>query len=98
MATCFFCGYKFPDDYLPSREDLCPNCSSAVHCCLNCEFYDESAHNKCREPASEWVADRDGANFCTFFKLRNEDIKRGNEKSAEAKSQWEKLFGESEEK
>jgi hypothetical protein len=97
MGYCFHCGYKFPEDHIPGREDLCPKCSSAVHCCLNCEFYDETAHNKCREPASEWVADREGANFCSFFKLRKGTGEKGADKKRkkELKDKWDKLFGES---
>jgi hypothetical protein len=49
------------------RDDLCPSCKSALRCCKNCLFYDERAHNKCREPQAEWVADKLKANFCEFF-------------------------------
>ncbi len=49
------------------RKDDCPSCHSALHCCLNCEFHLSSAHNQCREPAAEWVSDRETANFCDYF-------------------------------
>jgi hypothetical protein len=64
---CYHCGTEVKVGRVVYRTDDCPNCSSDVHCCLNCSNYDTAAHNRCREPNAEWVADREKANFCDFF-------------------------------
>ncbi len=38
-----------------------------MHACLNCEFYDPTCHNECRETMAERVVDKDRANFCEYF-------------------------------
>ena len=95
MARCYCCGYEFEEDYCPSsREEYCPQCSSDVHCCLNCQFYSEHAHNKCLEPAAEWVTDRDKANFCGFFTLgsREGESDKRSRADEEARARWESLW------
>jgi hypothetical protein len=64
---CFSCGTELNLKGKIYRTDVCPKCDADVHCCLNCDNYDISAHNKCLEPQAEWVADREKANFCDFF-------------------------------
>lgn len=55
-----------------SRRDDCPNCHRDLHACVQCKYYDRSSHNQCREPQSEWVADKEAANFCGFFEFGRE--------------------------
>ena len=94
MARCYRCGYDFEEGYRPGREDSCPQCSSHVHCCLNCRFYSEHAHNKCLEPAADWVADRETANFCDYFALvsRAGEGERRSPAEDEARARWESLW------
>ncbi|TKJ29087.1 hypothetical protein CEE39_09540 [bacterium (candidate division B38) B3_B38] len=94
MARCYCCGYEFEEGYRPSREDYCPQCSSEVHCCLNCQFYSEHAHNKCLEPTAEWVADREKANFCGYFTLGSREGKseKRSKPQDEARVHWESLW------
>lgn len=66
MAGCAFCGQALGAGPF-GRRDECPRCGRDVHCCLNCRFHDQSAHNECREPQAEQVAERDRANFCDYF-------------------------------
>ena len=65
--TCFQCGREIEVEGRVLRKDACPSCHAALHCCRNCRFHDSSAHNHCREPAAEWVASREAANFCEYF-------------------------------
>ena len=39
--------------------------------CKNCEFYDTSAYNECKESQAERVVDKEKANFCDYFKYRS---------------------------
>jgi len=51
-------------------RDNCPACSSDLHACLNCDFYDEGAFHECRESSAEWVKRKDAANVCEYFRPR----------------------------
>ncbi|HLG15804.1 MAG TPA: hypothetical protein VJH03_15060 [Blastocatellia bacterium] len=64
---CHHCKCEIKVERFVARGDECPHCGEDAHCCLNCHNYDPSAHNRCREPQAEWVADRERANFCDFF-------------------------------
>lgn len=90
---CFHCRRTLALESKVSRQDQCPHCGSDLHCCLNCEFYDEYAHNRCREPQAEYVSDREKANFCDYFRFRlsEEDPTRMDAKD-KAKAEWEALF------
>ena len=72
MAICFYCKSIIYIDDRPSRSDECPRCGSDLWVCKNCRFYDEGAYNMCREPLAEYVADKERANFCEYFELRDE--------------------------
>ena len=50
-----------------ARENVCPKCHKATHCCKNCRFYSPGKHNDCDEPVAERVTDKDRANFCDYF-------------------------------
>jgi len=70
MWICHSCGKEIKIRGKLAREELCPHCRGDLHCCLNCSLYDEYAQNKCREPAAEWVSDREKNNFCDYFSFR----------------------------
>lgn len=89
MRICYFCKQPVPGEGRISRQDLCPHCRSDLHCCLNCTFFDESAANKCREPAAEWVSDREKNNFCEFFSFREESSLAA--KSSAQQKAWAEL-------
>ncbi len=42
------------------RKD-CPSCGADLHACLNCDFYDVSVYNECRETSAERVVDKEKA-------------------------------------
>jgi hypothetical protein len=65
--VCHQCREEVEVEGKVMRKDACPSCGSSLRCCRNCEFYDRSAPNQCREPAAEWVSNKEAANFCEFF-------------------------------
>ena len=67
MKVCYVCGKPVEGQGKIGRQEICPQCRSDLHCCLNCSLYDEYAENKCREPSAEWVGDGERNNFCEFF-------------------------------
>jgi hypothetical protein len=96
MKLCHRCGKEVNAADRVSRTATCSHCGSSLHSCLNCAFYDPHAHNKCREPQSEYVSDREKANFCDFFTFRESELdKKTKDKVAEAKKTWEELFKKS---
>jgi hypothetical protein len=89
---CYSCHGELTFPGTISRTAECPTCDADVHCCLNCHNYDPSAHNRCREPQSDWVSDREKANFCDFFianQLSSSGITRPGE---DARRSFENLF------
>jgi len=92
MRLCAFCSKEIDIEGKIGRTDTCPHCGADLYCCVQCEFYDQFAHNKCKEPDSEWVADREKANFCDFFRFKGK-VEAGSDRSKEAKRKLEELFG-----
>ncbi|MFH0777685.1 MAG: hypothetical protein V2A71_03540 [Candidatus Eisenbacteria bacterium] len=70
MPSCHFCRAQL-EQRKPVRTDSCPSCGRDVKVCLNCRFYDEGAHHKCRESQAEWVREKDKGNFCEYFQFRS---------------------------
>ncbi len=90
---CFHCQKELNLEGTVSRLDQCPHCGSDLHSCRNCRFYDEYAHNKCREPQAEWVSDRETSNFCDYFQFRPSERDHSQAEAKEkAKAEWEALF------
>ncbi|OPY83905.1 MAG: hypothetical protein A4E65_00441 [Syntrophorhabdus sp. PtaU1.Bin153] len=89
MKKCFKCGTPLILETV-SRRDECPSCGSDVHVCLNCAFYDEGKANKCRETQAEFVKEKDRANYCDYFRFREEDRKKSGKEEADRR--WEELF------
>ena len=56
------------------RNSECPVCSTDLHSCLNCKFYDDNSHHECREPISEYVKDKESRNFCDYFVEKKYDV------------------------
>lgn len=69
-------------------RDSCERCAADLHICCNCGHHDPGAYNQCREPNSEWVAERERANRCEYFTPGDN---AGGEAAAEAASAKAKL-------
>jgi hypothetical protein len=79
INKCYKCGEELVFETKIGRRDMCPNCHAYLHCCKNCEFWDQNVHNQCTENRAEFIRDRD------------ED---GTEsEAAQAKAKLEALFG-----
>lgn len=90
--NCFSCGAELKNVGKVFRSTVCPNCDTDVHCCLNCDNYDTAAHNKCREPQSEWIADREKANYCDFFTPSQKSIQPVIKQRDSARLDFDNLF------
>jgi hypothetical protein len=92
MHRCWRCGREIEIVGRVGRQDLCDGCSSPMHACRNCKDWDRAAHNQCREPQAEYVADRENANFCNFFSFKRERPNVPDE-TASAKERLAAAFG-----
>ncbi len=70
LLICFSCGQEILILERVGRRESCDHCGADLHCCKNCEFYDLSAYNECRESSAERVLDKEKSNFCDQFELR----------------------------
>ena len=93
---CWFCGNELQFEVKVGvkvhRLDTCPHCGHDLHVCKNCYLYDENLHNKCREPESQFIRDREGSNFCTHFSFVERDAPLQHTDLAAAKAKLENLF------
>ncbi len=93
VNKCYKCHEELIFDVKIGRRDMCPNCYAYLHCCHNCEFWDASVHNECRENRSEFIRDRTEGNFCLYFTFKDSKEADGGEEN-DARSQLNALFGD----
>ena len=92
MKACHSCGTTIAQKFV-GRQDECPKCSSELHVCMNCRFYDEHVSRSCREPQAEPPREKNRANFCDYFEF-DENGPRGRDEAADqAKAAFDALFG-----
>jgi hypothetical protein len=93
--NCWNCGTEWTEERTPGRGDNCLDCNAALKTCYQCEFYDDTAYNECRESQAEVVKDKDKSTFCGWFRM-NPEPKARNERSTSrdsAEEMWKKLTG-----
>ena len=97
MRTCHRCGQPWDSEKkTPGVKEFCEHCSSYLHSCLNCRFYEPKLHNQCAIPTTEWVGDKAGANFCDEFEFRDTQADRKDQDAgASARHALDSLFGDS---
>jgi hypothetical protein len=64
----------------------------SLKCCKNCLYFDPAAHNQCRDPAAEWVRDKELANFCEFFEFLDRAIGPKTGRPDAARKSFDDLF------
>lgn len=89
---CYRCKNELVFDVKLGRKDTCPHCAVDLHCCKNCEHWDPSAHNQCKEHVAEYIPDRERANFCTFFTFRSGEPEDKSAQVTKAKAALDALF------
>jgi hypothetical protein len=92
MPCCHSCKKPIETGDRIGRADTCPHCGTDLHCCLNCRFYDSGSHNKCREPQSERVVDKETSNFCDYFSFAEHDAAGSGAGPAPKKNPLDGLF------
>ena len=94
---CWSCGneqiFEVKVGVKVGRQDGCPHCTADLHVCKNCALYEPNLHNQCREPEAAFIRDREKANFCMHFDMRDDEQAPGEDDSvAKAKAKLDALF------
>lgn len=69
--NCYHCQKSIPvlGAFKITRTEECPYCSTSLHCCRMCKFYDPKVYNECHESNADRIVDKEKSNFCDYFVL-----------------------------
>jgi hypothetical protein len=90
--NCYHCRRQIELRQQIGFREVCPGCDRSLHVCLNCDFYDPTLNNQCREPQAERVVDKDRGNFCEFFFPRKATESKHLSPGTDARAKLEALF------
>jgi hypothetical protein len=92
--VCWKCGTSLEAMSLPLlRLDECPQCHAELHVCKLCEWYSVAVAKHCRETVAEEVKDKERANFCDYFKPKQDAYSAVSlDAASKAKMDLEALF------
>lgn len=93
---CHKCGWNWPLNTLPGRNDSCHQCGSDIKVCLNCVSYDTKAAYQCRDRRTDPVLEKHMANFCEYFDFTRREWggAQSDKREESARDQLKKLFGD----
>jgi hypothetical protein len=95
MYACNNCGTAVGNPREVYRSSTCSGCGKDLKICLNCRFYAPGAHWDCKESIDEPVADKERANFCTYFTFADRQPGgRAPDGADKARRKLDKLFGD----
>ena len=92
MKICALCRKEIETGKYFSGKSVCPKCGGDLHICLNCRFYSESSHNKCKETKAEFQRSREKANFCDYFVFAEAGAASSDSAKEEARRKLDDLF------
>ena len=93
--VCWKCGTSLADLTLPLRRlEECRQCHAELHVCKLCEWYSIAVAKHCRETVAEEVKDKERANFCDYFKPREDAYStKSTAAASKAQAELDALFG-----
>lgn len=93
--VCWKCGTSLADLSLPLlRLEECRHCHAELHVCKLCEWYSVAVAKHCRETVAEEVKDKERANFCDYFKPREDAYStKSTDAASKAQAELDALFG-----
>ena len=92
---CHRCGspWNAADLKRPGFKEVCETCNAYLHSCKNCRFHQPGAHNECLIGTTEWVGDKEKANFCDEFEGAKPAEMGGRSPKNTAHDALDSLFG-----
>lgn len=91
-VKCFSCGEELEFARSLGRTDTCPKCDADLKVCLNCKHYDRAVAEQCREPTSDFVSNKERANFCSFYQPSVSGNASGPSAADDARAKLDALF------
>lgn len=68
---CWNCGRPTGVEFKVTRNDSCPHCLADLRCCRGCRHWEPGRRFQCKEPIEVNIPNKEKANFCDFFQMRN---------------------------
>lgn len=77
QIECFKCQKENSViDKVHFRDD-CQSCGQDLHCCRQCQNYDEGSYNECRDSSADRILDKEKANYCDFYLAKTKGAAQG---------------------
>ena len=92
VFRCHDCGESLSLFESIAFDAACGKCSSALHSCTHCRFFDTSAINECTQPIRERIASKTKTNECDSFSPRITLENDSGSVSTDARSAFDALF------
>ena len=70
MIECWKCHRQVDVGSKISFRAVCLFCGIDWHVCTNCRYYSPGKPNECLIPGTEYIRDREMANFCEDFVIK----------------------------
>jgi hypothetical protein len=91
VVRCHRCGALVTTAVLINTT--CQKCSSALHCCAQCESFLPSARYECMQQISARVTPKDAFNTCSLFEARSTvERETGSARQSTTRSAFDDLF------
>ncbi len=68
---CWNCGRPTGITAKVMRADQCVHCLADLRSCRGCRFFDPTRRFQCKEVVEKPQANKEKANFCDFFMMRD---------------------------
>ncbi len=68
VLKCARCGQAIVAPI--ALDSTCPKCSSDLHSCAQCTWFDTGSRFECNQPISARVSPKDARNTCTHYEAR----------------------------
>ncbi len=71
LVRCYKCQQEHELPAIISRQEACYKCHADLRCCKMCVHFDTTVYNECRETQAERIVEKDKANFCSYFVVKD---------------------------
>ncbi len=68
VLKCARCGQAITAPI--AHDSTCPKCSSDLHSCAQCTWFDTGSRFECNQPIAARVSPKDARNSCTYYEAR----------------------------
>lgn len=70
IVRCHNCGRNLQNLAPITSASTCPNCSTPLHCCRTCQYFDSGARWQCKAEIEEPVSAKNDNNNCPKYEPR----------------------------